>query len=163
MLTNLSKYSFRSAPRVIMRILLVLLCASKMALCGDGGTPQPNILFLVVDDLKTALGCYGDKTALTPNIDKFASTGTVFLRNYCQAAHCNPSRASMMTELRPDAAGVTEANDPYFRDTIPDVTTLHGPALETLGKVKSGFPKAGRAGGLNPFGYRNWWNRGPAR
>lgn len=98
--------------------------ASLAAPENNPSRTKPNVLFLSVDDLKPLLGCYGRKDVITPNIDKLADSGTLFLRNYCQAAHCDPSRASLMTGLRPDAAGVTEANDPYFRDFIPDAVTL---------------------------------------
>lgn len=56
-----------------------------------------NVLFIVSDDLKTTIGAYGDKTAITPNIDKLAETGIVYNRAYCQGVWCAPSRASFMT------------------------------------------------------------------
>jgi len=115
-------------PITALTLRFALLASSTFytarAADNSGTQTKPNVLFLSVDDLKPLLGCYGQKDVITPNIDKLGASGTIFLRNYCQAAHCNPSRASLMTGLRPDSAGVTEANDPYFRDTIPDVTTL---------------------------------------
>lgn len=56
-----------------------------------------NVLFLISDDLKASvLGCYGDKLAQTPNIDKLASNAMVFERAYCQGLACAPSRTSFM-------------------------------------------------------------------
>ena len=52
----------------------------------QAASSRPNVLFIAVDDLRPALGCYGDKTALTPNIDRLASRGMVFNRAYCQQA-----------------------------------------------------------------------------
>lgn len=43
-----------------------------------------NVLFIVVDDLRPALGCYGDKRAITPNIDRLASKGVLFKNAYAQ-------------------------------------------------------------------------------
>ena len=85
-----------------MRLLcfLVALCPLFSALAA-----QPNILFIAADDLKPVLGCYGDKTAITPNIDKLAARGTVFSKAYCQWPVCGPTRASLMTSLRPEASG----------------------------------------------------------
>ena len=63
---------------------------------------KPNILFIAVDDLKPELGAYGNKLVKTPNIDRLAKMSTVFLNNYCQQAVCGPTRASLMTGMRPD-------------------------------------------------------------
>lgn len=119
---------WRRPPQIVrmLRILaLVSIIHGSLGIATGVDSPvRPHVLFLSVDDLKPALGCYGDTAAITPNIDRLAETGTTFLRNYCQAAHCNPSRASLMTGLRPDSAGVSTADDPYFRDFVPDAKTL---------------------------------------
>tara|TARA_R110002074_G_scaffold7401_1_gene31774 strand:- start:54 stop:224 length:171 start_codon:yes stop_codon:yes gene_type:complete len=52
------------------------------------------------------LGAYGDSTAITPNIDQFAAEGMTFRQTFAQVAVCAPSRASLMTGLRPDATRV---------------------------------------------------------
>ena len=83
----------------------------------------PNVLFISVDDLACTLGCYGDVIAQTPNIDRLAATGTCFSRAYNQLPLCNPTRASVMTGLRPDEIKVYDL-DRHFRDEVPDVVTL---------------------------------------
>lgn len=99
-----------------------------------------NVLFIAVDDLRPNLGCYGDENAITPNIDRLASRGVVFDRAYCQQAVCNPSRASLMTGMRPDALRVWDLQT-HFRDTTPDVVTLsehfknNGYRAECIGKI----------------------------
>jgi iduronate 2-sulfatase len=74
-----------------------------------GGQPTPyNVLFIISDDLTaTALGCYGNKTCRTPNIDRLASEGTQFSRAYCQATTCGPSRASLLFGYYPYASKAT--------------------------------------------------------
>lgn len=82
-----------------------------------------NVLFIAVDDLKPALGCYGDPIARTPHVDALASEATLFLRAYCQQAVSGPTRASLLTGLRPEEVGVTELGT-YMRALRPDVVTL---------------------------------------
>ena len=82
-----------------------------------------NVLFIAVDDLSVALGCYGDLMAKTPNIDRLAGTGVRFDRAYNQLPLCNPTRASVMTGLRPDQIKVYDL-DRHFRDELPGVVTL---------------------------------------
>ena len=81
------------------------------------------MLFIAVDDLSCALGCYGDPLAKTPNIDRLAASGVCFLNAYNQLPLCNPTRASVMTGRRPDELGVYDL-DRHFRDQLPDVVTL---------------------------------------
>lgn len=90
---------------------------------SPGEKQCPNVLFFLVDDLRPALGCYGDSLAHTPNIDRLAGEGVVFQKAYCQQAVCNPSRASLLTGLRPDENGVTDLKT-HFREKVPDVVTL---------------------------------------
>ncbi|WP_146513847.1 sulfatase [Rubripirellula amarantea] len=84
---------------------------------------KPNVLFIAVDDLACALGCFGDVVAKTPNIDRLAATGVCFQRAYNQLPLCNPTRASVMTGLRPDQIKVYDL-DRHFRDEVPNVVTL---------------------------------------
>ncbi|MEM1295042.1 MAG: sulfatase [Verrucomicrobiota bacterium] len=87
------------------------------------GADRPNVLFISVDDLASSLGCYGDLLAKTPHIDRLAATGVRFDRAYNQLPLCNPTRASVMTGLRPDEIKVYDL-DRHFREEVPDVVTL---------------------------------------
>ncbi len=106
----------------------------------------PNVLFIAIDDLRPTLGCYGDKIAITPNIDRLASRGTVFKRAYCQQAVCSPSRLSLLTGRRPDTIRVWDLRT-HFREAIPDVVTLpqhfkhSGYHTQSLGKIYHGSGK----------------------
>jgi iduronate 2-sulfatase len=102
--------------------------------------PKPNILFIPVDDLRPEFGAYGDEFVLTPHMDRLASQGVTFTRAYCQQAVCNPSRASLLTGLRPDSIQVWDLKTD-FRDNVPDVITLpqyfkqQGYTTIALGKI----------------------------
>lgn len=84
---------------------------------------RPNVLFIAVDDLRPELGVYGAGHVKSPHIDALGRSGTVFTRAYCQQALCNPSRASMLTGLRPDTLRVWNLQTD-FRTTRPDAVTL---------------------------------------
>ena len=101
-----------------------LLCLlSSFVLLHSSLAAKPNVLFIAVDDLANALGCYGVKTAKTPHMDRLAASGVRFDRAYNQIPLCNPSRASLMTGRRPDATQVYDL-DRHFREALPDVKTL---------------------------------------
>ena len=103
-------------------------------------TAKPNVLFIAADDLSCALGCYGDPIAKTPHLDRLAATGTSFLNAYNQLPLCNPTRASVMTGLRPDTIKVYDL-DRHFRDEVPGAVTLsqqfmkHGWWAGRVGKI----------------------------
>ena len=83
---------------VLISLLLALLCL----FVSTHAAQKPdiaikNVLFIISDDLRASvLGCYGDKTCDTPNIDALAEEGLVFDRAYCQGTSCHPSRQSLM-------------------------------------------------------------------
>ena len=103
-------------------------------------TKKQNVLFIAIDDLKPILGCYGDKQIKTPNIDRLAKMGTVFLSNYCQQAVCGPTRASIMTGMRPDYTKIWDLKT-KMRDKNPDILSIpqyfasKGYSSQGIGKV----------------------------
>jgi iduronate 2-sulfatase len=122
-----------------LRLLLALSLLTTSAIAAPS-PEQPNVLFIAIDDLRPELGCYGTEAIQTPHLDALAATSLVFDRAYCQQAVCNPSRASIMTGLRPDTTGVHDLVT-EFRDTIPDAVTLpehfkqHGYFAVGMGKI----------------------------
>lgn len=115
-------------------------------LCLQGKPSIKNVLFIVIDDLRPILGCYNDCYAITPNIDDLANKGILFENAYCQQAVSGPSRASMLTGMRPDEIGVTDLNT-HFRKKHPDITTLpqlfkkNGYEAIGIGKIYHGSPQ----------------------
>ena len=122
------------------KLLIVLLTLLVAAPVFSQQKAKPNILFIAVDDLKPILGCYGNKQIKTPNIDRLAKMGTVFMRNYVQQAVCGPTRASLMTGKRPDYTKVWDLKT-KMRDINPDILSLpqylitQGYTTQGIGKV----------------------------
>ncbi|MGF1452388.1 MAG: sulfatase [Opitutales bacterium] len=111
--------------RGLSLLALVALLASPL-LAQDPAAKtarRPNVLFIAIDDLKPLLGCYGDEVVQTPNLDRLAERGVVFENTYCQQAVCGPSRASLLTGLRPDTTKVYDFHT-KMRQVLPDVITL---------------------------------------
>ncbi len=108
--------------RKLSGLLSFLLLLSAFSMQAQQAA-KPNILFIAIDDLKPELGCYGNKIVKTPNIDRLAKMGTVFMNNYCQQAVCGPTRASLMTGMRPDYTKVWDLKT-QMRDMNPDIVTL---------------------------------------
>lgn len=69
---------------------------------GEAPPTRPNVLYIVVDDLRPQLGAYGYPLLHTPHFDALAAKSLLFTRAYCQQAVCAPSRNSFMTGKRPD-------------------------------------------------------------
>ena len=113
---------------------LPLLETSRAAARG------PNVLLIVSDDLNNSLGCYGDRTARTPNLDRLAARGVLFDRAYCQYPLCQPSRASFLSGRRPDTTRVWTLQTPtrqYMPDTVflPEYFRRQGYYTAHAGKI----------------------------
>ena len=127
-----------------------LMLAVGMVGCAFAAEPPLNVLFIVVDDLKTSLGCYGDEQVKSPNIDRLAAKGVRFDRAYCQYPVCNASRSSFLTGQRPDRTGIF-SNGSILRHEKPDLVTLpqlfrqNGYFTASIGKIThAGVNEAGK-------------------
>lgn len=126
-----------SMKPIVFAAGLTLLALSAMA--DPTVKPRYNVLFIISDDMRAELGCYGGK-AVTPNIDRLAATGVRFDRAYCQYPLCNPSRSSMLTSRIPTHTGVF-GNRTWFGDEHPDFVSLprwfkeHGYITARSGKI----------------------------
>jgi len=130
-----------------LRHCLIIICALVLHFIGQSSLSpasepvrRPNVLLICVDDLKPVLGCYGDKIAKTPNIDRLAGQGVLFESAYCNQAVCSPSRNALMTSLRPQTLGIYDLAT-NFRRSRPDAVTIaqhfqqHGYSTQAFGKV----------------------------
>ena len=129
------------ACRCLMkRSLLTIALLSLLAASSANAADKPNVLFIAADDLRSDLGCLGNREVLSPHLDALAARGRLFTRAYCQQALCNPSRASLMTGRRPDSIRIWDLPT-HFRDRYPDIVTLpqyfmkHGYFTQNIGKI----------------------------
>lgn len=84
----------------ISLVLLLIFCTSTFA---QEKHQKPNVLMIIVDDLRPELNCYGQSHIKSPNIDNIASNGLVFSNSFCNVPVCGASRASLLTGVRPTA------------------------------------------------------------
>lgn len=123
-----------------MKKILIASVLFVAGFCFGVEQAKPNVLFIAVDDLVPALGCYGDERVISPNIDKLAGQGTTFLRAQCQWPVCGPSRASIMSGLRPETTGVMNLKTKW-RESNPGIVSLpehlkqHGYFTTGTGKI----------------------------
>ncbi|MEM7144780.1 MAG: sulfatase [Verrucomicrobiota bacterium] len=88
------------------RTLLLALYVSALFYASPSSANQPNILFIVSDDLQACMGSYGNPICQTPSLDRLATEGVRFENAHCQYPVCGPSRASFMSGLYPDSNGI---------------------------------------------------------
>lgn len=130
---------------MLRSLLLVYAATAVLAIAAD----KPNILFIAVDDLNdwvTPLG--GHSQAATPNIARLAERGLLFTNAHCAAPACNPSRAALMTGVRPSTSGVYHNGQPWRKSerlreaqTLPQYLRDHGYKVIGSGKMFHGaFP-----------------------
>ena len=91
--------------------LALVLCSASVVLTScskKANGKQPNILFVLVDDLAiNDVSPYGSKWK-TPNIDRLRKEGMLFKNAYASSPVCSPTRASLMTGKHPSRLGITD-------------------------------------------------------
>ena len=103
-------------------LYLVLLTSLGQALAK---AERPNVLFIAVDDMKDWVNCLGgyEGRVHTPNIDRLAKRGMLFTNAHCVSPKCAPSRAAIMTGLRPSTTGLYE-NQHWWYPNFPNMVTM---------------------------------------
>ena len=66
---------------------------------------RPNILWITAEDMSPTLGCYGDKYAITPNIDQLAKSSTRYSNAFAASPVCSPSRSVLITGMHNVSTG----------------------------------------------------------
>ena len=128
-----------------MKAILLILAAIPLvlpALAAETAPPatRPNVLLILVDDLKPAIGAYGDPCASTPNLDRLAGMGIRFDLAYCNQAVCMASRYNLLLGSRSTSTGFYHFGT-EFREVYPDAVTLPqhfrnaGYHVESMGKI----------------------------
>jgi iduronate 2-sulfatase len=105
--------------RTILLFFLIGIHAASTA----QPAPKKNVLFIIADDLNTNIGAYDHYLVKTPNIDRLADEGLLFLNAFSNFPLCGPSRVSFMTGLYPDQSTIKKLRT-LVRDRLPDVTTM---------------------------------------
>lgn len=85
--------------------LILLLVVPLLGVAQHKSAAKPNVLFICVDDLRPELGCYGADYIRSPNIDRLASGGVVFMNHFAAVPTCGASRFSMLTGMLPRTKG----------------------------------------------------------
>jgi N-sulfoglucosamine sulfohydrolase len=91
---------------------------------------ERNIIFFITDDESPTLGCYGDKTAVTPHIDALAKDGTLFRNAFATTASCSASRSVVMSGLHNHLNGQYGHQHAYHKfNSFPSVVSLALPRV----------------------------------
>ncbi|MBK95582.1 MAG: arylsulfatase [Planctomycetaceae bacterium] len=137
--------------------LLLLFVFGALDPAAVTAEERPNIIFIFVDDLGWMdIGCYGNKLAETPHIDKLATAGMRFTDFYAAGAVCSPTRCAVQSGQNQARIGITDFIPghwrPFERSTTPMVTAAL--PLDTV-TVAESLQKTGYA-----TGYVGKWHLG---
>lgn len=109
----------RSLRRLLPLFALVCSALSQTTVMAQ----QPNVLFIVCDDLNTHVSTSGYPHISTPAFDSLAASGMTFRRAYCQYPVCGPSRASFLHGLYPQSTGILD-NKSDIREVRPGTVSM---------------------------------------
>ncbi|WP_296635623.1 sulfatase-like hydrolase/transferase [Polaribacter sp.] len=96
--------------KLLLLLLLVYSCKKQEL---QTIIEQPNILWIVSEDNSPLLGCYGDEFATTPNLDKFAKEGVLYLNAFANAPVCAAARSAIITGVYPPSMGTQNMRSKY--------------------------------------------------
>ena len=103
---------------------------------------RPNVVIVFADDMGYGdLGCYGNKTARTPNLDRMAAEGTRWTSFYVPQAVCSASRTALLTGCYPNRLGILGALNPQAQIGISDNEVTLGQLFKSRGYATAIFGK----------------------
>jgi hypothetical protein len=109
--------------RICLLLSLTLGLPATTLLAAENETKRTNVLFIAIDDLNHWMGhLKRNPQTITPNLDRLADRGVSFAHAYCAAPACNPSRAALMSGMRPFTTGVYHNSDDYKPHIQPEQT-----------------------------------------
>lgn len=91
--------------RSFLKIIAATTTLPAMDALAKPASKRPNILWISCEDISSHLGCYGEKHAITPNIDQFAKEGVRYTRAFTVHGVCAPSRSGIITGMYPSSIG----------------------------------------------------------
>ena len=125
-----------------LTLLTVLLLTPLATLPAADAAPhaQPDVLFIISEDLATCLSCYGNPVCKTPNLDGLAASGMRFDNAQCMFPLCNPTRSSLLSGLHPRTTKVLGNNqdwNEYLKPgtTLPEYFHAKGYLTMRCGKI----------------------------
>lgn len=127
-------------------MLFGLLLFSATANAQTKRSKQPNIIFIIADDLGYAdPSCYGQQKTETPNIDQLAKKGMKFTQFYAGTSVCAPSRTSFMTGLHTGHTPIrgNKSFEPEGQTPLPDSVVTIANHLQKKGYNTAAFGKWG--------------------
>lgn len=141
---------------------LAVLCGVQM-LPASGvaeGEAKPNVLFIAIDDLNDWVGCMGgNPQAITPNIDRLAASGVKFVNAHCDSPACGPSRAALLTGIRPNRSGAyTNNHKIIMRSPVLRAATLLPQLFRENGYHVAGTGKIHHERWLEYIGVADAWD-----
>lgn len=140
------------------RFSLVLVLSTLALLfipCGTRANSRPNILLILLDNVGYGdLGCYGNATVKTPNIDRLAAEGVRCTDFYIGSPSCSPSRGALLTGRHPERNGlnyqlspkenIEGVGLPLTEKILPQWLQPLGYATAAFGKWNIGFGRGAR-------------------
>jgi N-sulfoglucosamine sulfohydrolase len=130
------------------KMSLSCLIAAAITFFSAAAEKKMNVLLITADDLGRHLGCCGDPTVPTPNLDRLASEGVRFTQAYIAQSSCSSSRSAMLTGLYPHQNGQIGLTNDYEMhsgiETLPAMLKQVGYTTGIIGKLhvrpESAFP-----------------------
>jgi uncharacterized sulfatase len=126
------------------RLLQLFVAAIVLSgICIAAETDRPNLIAIVTDDQgQWAMGAYGNKDVKTPNMDRIAAEGALFVNAFTATPVCSPSRATYFTGRYPTELGITDWIAPQESDaglgmrglSWPQVLRKNGYRTALIGK-----------------------------